>query len=91
MPRLWGPNVVSNAQRLKRYKAKQRARGKKRLDCWISSTAMTKLKTLQLNFDQNIGGVVERLIRTRQSTRRNFREALNHGLNEIMNMGVDHE
>ena len=50
---------------------------------------MAKLKTLQLNFDQNIGVVVERLIRTRQSTRRNFRESLNHRLNEIMNIGVD--
>ena len=90
MPSLWGPRGVSNASRLKRcYKAKQRARGKQRLDCSISSTAMAKLKTLQLNFDQNIGVVVERLIRTRQNTRRNFRESLNHRLNEIMNIGVD--
>lgn len=71
---------MSNATRLKRYKARKKARGAHRLDVWISGRAWRNLQEMN-TMGETLGETLDRLLRTRRSGSRNFRSALNTMLN----------
>lgn len=73
---------MSNATRLRRYKARKKARGAHRLDVWISGRAWRNLQAMN-TLGEALGETLERLLRTRRSGRKNFRDALNSQLNKI--------
>lgn len=65
-----------NVAAVRRYKARQKQRGRVRLDVWVSVATMERLRALRLPFDPTLGHLVDRLVRTRKSARANFRSAL---------------
>lgn len=75
---------MSNATRLKRYKARKKGRGAHRLDVWISGRAWRNLHEMN-TMGETLGETLERLLRTRRSGRTNFRSALNGMLDAAFN------
>lgn len=75
---------MSNATRLKRYKARKKARGAHRLDVWISGRAWRNLQEMN-TMGETLGETLERLLRNRRSDRTNFRSALNGRLSATFN------
>jgi len=75
---------MSNATRLKRYKARKKARGAHRLDVWITGRAWRNLQEMN-TMGETLGETLERLLRTRRRGRTNFRSALNGMLNAAFN------
>ena len=73
---------MSNATRLKRYKARKKARGAHRLDVWISGRAWRSLQEMN-TMGETLGETLERLLRTRRSGRKNFSDAPKSQLNKI--------
>jgi hypothetical protein len=71
---------MSNATRLKRYKARKKARGAHRLDVWITGRAWRNLQAMN-TLGETMGETLERLLRTRRSGKLNFQDALNRILN----------
>jgi len=71
---------MSNATRLKRYKARKKARGAHRLDVWISGHAWRNLQAMN-TLGETMGETLGRLLRNRRSGKLNFQGALNGILN----------
>jgi len=74
---------VSNATRLKRYKARKKARGAHRLDVWISGHAWRNLQAMN-TLGETMGETLGRLLRTRRKRGNGSRAALNRLLKEIL-------
>ena len=69
--------ALSNAERVRHYKVRQKAKGKRRLDVVISGRAMARLDALRNRFE-TVSQTMERIILARRPGQKNFRDAL-HG------------
>jgi hypothetical protein len=63
-------------EELKRFRDQNRARGRVRLDCWITGRAYKRLK--ELNLGESLGDTVSRIVMTRKNTRANIRSAFQY-------------
>jgi hypothetical protein len=74
---------MSNANNLRSYRQRKRARGYRRLDVWIPAHCWRNLHELKTVFDRDLATVLIRLLRHRRSRgRRNFRESLYDSIRE---------
>lgn len=67
---------MSTRDQLKNFRDKNRARGRVRLDCWITGAAHRRLK--ELNLGESLGDTVSRIVLTRKKTSANIRSAFQY-------------
>ena len=68
---------MSNADNLRAYKQRKRARGYRRLDVWIPAYCWRNLQEMRTEYDRDLATVLIRLLRHRRRSRgwKNVREA----------------
>ena len=77
--------VGVNSDNVKRYKARQKQRGRVRLDLWVAASTVAKLRELhQRGFDRTLGRTLDRILKAQRSKQRNFRESLRSAIDAAL-------
>lgn len=73
-----------NTTTVRLYRQRQKKRGKQRLDVWLSTPVIAKLKALHdSSMDKTLSQTLSRIILARRSKKRNFKESLHQALDKI--------